>query len=137
MSNQHFHFKVITQKGIPYEKEIESLTVQIVNLGETTLLPHHGNFLGRVDISALSLVEYSHIRWFAVSGGHLSFNHEKNEAILLTDGFESEQDIDLERAKHAREKADNDIRNAKNERDAMIAEIKLKKALNRINVKSK
>lgn len=137
MSNESFHFKVITFKGLYIDKVIQSLSCEIVNLGLTTILPHHADFLGRVEISAFSILENNHIRWYAVAGGHLLFDHKKNEAILTTDCFESEQDIDLQRAQQAKQNADDAFRNAKTERDAMIAEIKLKKALNRISVKSK
>lgn len=137
MSNDSFRFKVITFRGLYIDKVVQSLSCEIVNLGLTTILPHHANFMGRVEISAFSILENNHIRWYAVGGGHLFFDHEKNEAILTTDCFENEDDIDLQRAQQAKEKADNDYRNAKTERDAMIAEIKLKKALNRITVKNK
>ena len=59
-----------------------------------------------------------------------------NEANLIATTFEWAEDIDLDRAKHAKEVAQARIAAAKNDnRELMLAEAKLQRALVRINVK--
>ena len=59
------------------------------------------------------------------------------EANLIATTFEWAEDIDLPRAQHAKEVAQNRIAAAKNdERELMLAEAKLRRALVRIGVKS-
>ena len=45
-------------------------------------------------------------------------------------------EIDIERAKHAKEIAESRLKNMQSQREMDLAEIKLKKALNRIHVAS-
>ena len=60
----------------------------------------------------------------------------RNEANLIATTFEWAEDIDLERAQRAKEKAEARIAAAKTDaRELMLASAKLQRALVRINVK--
>jgi F-type H+-transporting ATPase subunit epsilon len=73
-------------------------------------------------------------RYAACIGGMLAMI--RNEANLIATTFEWAEEIDLERAKHAKEAAEARIAAAKNDdKELMLASAKLKRALVRINVK--
>lgn len=135
MNSSNFLFSVITPYKTYFQKTVQSLSIFTEN-GQITILPHHIDLITNVDINIMTIIESNHKYRYAVSGGTLSFNHKMNQAILLTDAIEYEKDIDINRAINAKTRALNIISNKENdERDTQIAEIKLKKALNRINLK--
>ena len=81
--------------------------------------------------------EVERIRARMIDGDVCLLAHHAGEANLIATTFEWAEDIDLPRAQHAKEVAQNRIAAAKNdERELMLAEAKLRRALVRIGVKS-
>jgi len=69
---------------------------------------------------------------FAVSGGLLKVS--KNEAVVLAEAVERPEEIDLERAKKAKERAENRLKERTAETDLDRAAKALDRALNRIRL---
>lgn len=69
---------------------------------------------------------------FAISGGFLEVSN--NSATILADAIEPPEKIDLDRAKRARERAQERLRDMSGKIDAVRAEAALKRALNRIKI---
>jgi len=68
----------------------------------------------------------------AVNGGFVEVRKEK--VIVLAESAERAGDIDVERARAARERAELRVQSKRNDIDHLRAEIALQKALNRLNV---
>ncbi|TOK94785.1 F0F1 ATP synthase subunit epsilon, partial [Vibrio parahaemolyticus] len=73
----------------------------------------------------------------AVNGGFMEVS--ENVASIVADSAERERDIDLSRAQAARDRAQKRIAQAKNDHnqdDLRRAQVALRRAINRINVKT-
>ena len=94
------------------------------------------DYLGNVEISNLSLIANNKHYVYAISGGTINISQSENLIRLFVYAIESPDEIDLERAIRAKENASKLLSQASSKRDSIRAEIKLKRALNRIDVKS-
>ena len=129
-----FHLKISTPDGLLFDGEVERVRVRMID-GDVCLLAHHTDFVSAVGAGEASIaVADGQVRKAACIGGMLAMIN--NEANLIATTFEWAEDIDLDRAKHAKEVAQARIGAAKNDnRELMLAEAKLQRALVRINVK--
>ena len=129
-----FHLKISTPDGLLFDGEVERVRVRMID-GDVCLLAHHTDFVSAVGAGEASIaVADGQVRKAACIGGMLAMSN--NEASLIATTFEWAEDIDLDRAKRAREVAQARIAAAKNDdRELMLASAKLQRALVRINVK--
>lgn len=129
-----FHLKISTPDGLLFDGEVERVRVRMID-GDVCLLAHHTDFVSAVGAGEASIaVADGQVRKAACIGGMLAMIN--NEANLIATTFEWAEDIDLDRAKRAKEVAQARIAAAKNDnRELMLAEAKLQRALVRINVK--
>ena len=129
-----FHLKISTPDGLLFDGEVERVRVRMID-GDVCLLAHHTDYVSAVGAGEASIaVADGQVRKAAYIGGMLAMIN--NEASLIATTFEWAEDIDLDRAKRAREVAQARIAAAKNDdRELMLASAKLQRALVRINVK--
>ncbi|MBQ2992173.1 MAG: ATP synthase F1 subunit epsilon [Clostridia bacterium] len=129
-----FHLKISTPDGLAFDGEVERLRVRMID-GDVSLLAHHTDYVSAVGAGEAAIVTADgQTKYAACIGGMLAMIN--NEANLIATTFEWADDIDLERAKHAKEVAEARIAAAKNdERELVLASAKLQRALVRINVK--
>lgn len=127
-----FKVKIIT----PLAK-VRYLETSILNVvtpqGEMGILSNHMPIVTMISISRMSTVETNGRMNYAIAGGVLFFND--NEATILTDAIENQTEIDLERALAAKARAEDYLKTKDPEIDIKRAEVALRKAINRINVK--
>ena len=125
--------EIITPNG-PYKTiECQALTVGTID-GERGLLEHHMPIVLMLDISKLVLTIEGEKKYYAIAGGMLYF--ENGVAKILVDSIEAEEDIDVDRAISAKERAEKRLQSKDKNYDMRRAEIALKKAINRIRVSS-
>ena len=129
-----FHLKISTPDGLLFDGEVERVRVRMID-GDVCLLAHHTDYVSAVGAGEASIaVADGQVRKAACIGGMLAMINK--EASLIATTFEWAEDIDLDRAKRAREVAQARIAAAKNDdRELMLASAKLQRALVRINVK--
>ncbi len=129
-----FHLKISTPDGLLYDGEVERLRVRVID-GDICLLARHSDYVSAVGVGEAAITtEDGQTRTAACIGGMLSMIH--NEASLIATTFEWAEQIDLERAKRAKEAAEARIEAAKADaRELMLAKAKLQRALVRISVK--
>ena len=73
-------------------------------------------------------------QFYFVSGGFIYV--KKEEVTMITDAIESVEEIDLNRAKRAKERAEKRLASKNANIDVMRAELALKRAITRIGIKS-
>ncbi|MED9822004.1 MAG: ATP synthase F1 subunit epsilon [Christensenellales bacterium] len=129
-----FHLKISTPDGLAFDGEIERLRVRMID-GDVCLLAHHADYVSAVGAGEAAVVTADgETRHAACIGGMLAMIH--NEANLIATTFEWADDIDLDRAKRAKQVAEERIAAAKDDEKALLlAKAKLQRALVRINVK--
>ena len=129
-----FHLTISTPDGLLFDGEVQRVRARMID-GDVCLLAHHENYVSAVGAGEAALVTADgQTRTAACIGGMLTMID--NEATLIATTFEWADQIDLDRAKRAREVAQARISAAKNDkRELMLAEAKLQRALVRINVK--
>ena len=101
--------------------------------GQMGLLSHHMPLVTQLSISILTSIHEGNRHRYAIAGGVLFF--QNNEATLMADAFESEGEIDLERAQRAKQRAEERLKSKDPNLDVKRAELALLKAINRINAK--
>ena len=129
-----FHLKISTPDGLLFDGDVERLRVRVIE-GDICLLAHHADYVSAVGAGEAAIVTNDgQPRTAACIGGMVSMIN--NEANLIATTFEWAEQIDLERAKRAKEAAEARIAEAKADaQEVILAKAKLQRALVRINVK--
>lgn len=127
-----FSLEILTPDGTVYSGEAESLLIR-TDGGDVEFLRGHANFFAPLAIGRARIIENGNHRLASVQGGFVSVVDGAVRVCATT--FEFAENIDLNRAKAAREKAEQLISRANDERSMNIAKAKLCRAINRIDVK--
>ena len=115
-----FHLKISTPDGLLYDGEVERLRVRVID-GDVCLLARHSDYVSAVGVGEAAITTADgQTRTAACIGGMLSMIH--NEASLIATTFEWAEQIDLERAKRAKEAAEAKIAAAKEDTVQLIAD---------------
>ena len=128
------HLKVITHERIVLEDDIDELYVQTTD-GRIGILKNHIPVICALDVGVTKVVKDNNSQCVATMGGILQFAH--NKATILTDIAELECDIDVARAKLAKERAEARLKAQEENLDVARAQIALSKAIARINATDK
>lgn len=126
-----FKLKIVTPHGIYRETEVEILNIRST-VGQLGILANHLPMACGLDISEMNYIENGIRQHFSTGGGFVYVGED--ETTVIVNSIESPEEIDLERAMKAKERAEKRLAH-KDDIDVMRAEIALKKALTRIDVK--
>lgn len=131
-----FHLQIATADGLLYDGPAERVVVRTTE-GDVGLLKGHIDYVAALkDVSELRLTVGGKTRIAAVSGGFVSVSKEITYISAIT--LEWADEIDKDRAQRAKETAEKRLQDKKQEDlDYRLAEMKLKRALNRINIADK
>ncbi|MDP2813409.1 MAG: ATP synthase F1 subunit epsilon [Erysipelotrichaceae bacterium] len=125
-----FTVRIVTPRGLYRELNTSILNV-VSTEGQLGILRNHMPLVAILIISMLSTVEEDGRHRYAISGGTLYF--KDNVATIMTDAVERSDEIDIERALRAKQRAEERMKTVAEEQDLMRAQIALQRALNRIN----
>lgn len=128
-----FHLKIVTPDRLVFEGEVEQITARVTT-GDVGILAGHERYVAPLSIGRLAVRQDGKTRYAAIGNGFLKVN--KTETTILALSCEWADEIDIERANRAKERAEARLRMMQSTKDLDLAEIKLKKALNRIRVGS-
>ena len=119
-------------KGEVFSKEINMLIVRSI-CGELGILPKHARLLTELNPHAMRIKESGGETQLFVSGGFMEVTPEK--ITILADAAENPDDIDVDRAKAAYERANERLNKKDSEVDIQRAEAALARAKARLLVK--
>ena len=128
-----FPLEIVTPDGLEFSGEAESILLRTTE-GDIELLAGHADLLAALGIGRARIIAGGESKFAALAGGFVLVKSGKAQVVATT--FEFAEDIDLARAESAKERAENQLKNARGEKDIKLAEARLKRALNRINVKT-
>ena len=126
-----FHLQIVTPDGLVFDGAAESLHVR-ADTGDIEIMRGHEDYFAALGTGRARLTTKDGSRYASASGGFLSVRG--GEVKLVSTTFEFADEIDLSRAKRAKENAEEIIKASSDERMIKLAKAKLSRAINRINV---
>ncbi|WP_407269315.1 F0F1 ATP synthase subunit epsilon [Radiobacillus sp. PE A8.2] len=122
---------VVTPDGPVMEDTFEMVSCKAEN-GELGVLPGHIPLVAPLTISVVRLKASDRTDRIAVSGGFLEVRPDK--VTILAQSAELPSDIDVERARKAKERAERRLQTKQDDIDFRRAELSLRRALNRLDI---
>jgi F-type H+-transporting ATPase subunit epsilon len=117
-------------------KETVDIVMAVGALGEFGILPNHIPFLTTLQPGELRFRKDGQLEYMAVTGGFAEVSN--NKVTILAEAAERAREIDIDRAKRAKERAERRLARAKAEAiDYLRAEAALKRSLIRLNIAEK
>ena len=128
MSN--FLLEIFTPFGKYFDSYVEEIVVQTEEycLG---ILPNHAPLIAKVKVSKLTIIQNGERKCYAVGEGLI--NVSKDGVTLLLESIEGKKDIDIDRAREAKKRAEERLATLVNI-DVERAQKALLRANNRISV---
>ena len=126
-----FNLKVVTPDGLAFDSEIESLLVRTDD-GDVEFLAGHIDYMASLGTGRARIKADGKDRYASVSGGFVTVKGGAVKLIAIT--FEFADQIDITRAKAARDDAKNTLAASKDDKAIELAKAKLQRALNRLGV---
>ncbi len=125
-----FKLEIITPEKKFFDGETEQVIVR-TTVGDVGILKGHEPYCAALGIGQIRVMIDGKYRHAATSGGVIKVNRQKT--VILADSCEWADEIDVQRAETAKDKAEDRIKKAESDRAVKMAEAKLKRALNRID----
>ncbi len=126
-----FSLQIVTPEGILFEGDAESLLCRTAD-GDVEILAGHTELFAPIGIGRVRIRMNGGDRMASAAGGFLAV--KKSGVTLSAVTFEFAEDIDLHRAKTAKEKAERLLSAAQDDRAERLAKAKLSRALSRISI---
>lgn len=127
-----YRLKIVTPDRLVYDELAESLVARSIT-GDVCIMARHTEYISPLAIGQVKVKKKGEWRVASCSGGTLVVTG--GNATIIADTFEWKDEIDLERAEKAKEKAEERMQSDGTEFEFKLAELKLKRAINRINTK--
>lgn len=128
------HLKITTHQKTIFESDVKEIYSKST-VGEFGILPNHVPMMCPLEICVTKVVLEHEVLFFAIMGG--IFQLKGNNAVILTPAAESGSDIDVQRAKEAKERAEARLSDNAGKVDVPRAEIALHKAMARLQAANK
>lgn len=126
------HVNVVTPDGKVYDGDVDMVSVRTVE-GELGILPRHIPLVAPLTVGAVRLKKGSTVEKVAVSGGFVEVRPD--QVTILAEAAELPSGIDVDRARQAKERAEQRLNSEKADAiDFKRAEFALKRAINRLDV---
>lgn len=130
MAKNKMRLQIITPMKTILDEEVDSVILSTTE-GEMGILYDHEPVVVLLGYKTLSYTQDEVKKYATTLGGFAEIT--KDKIVVLTDASEFADEIDLERAKRAKERAEKRLSDSN--MDHLRAEIALKKAIARINLK--
>jgi len=127
--------EIITPGKIAFKGEVQSVTVPGTE-GSFQVLKNHAPLMSTFEIGEIKLVLPDDGRKFYATGGG-TVEVLNNQVLLLADSLEEVAEIDVERARGAKERAENRLLHKTDTTDVDRAEKALMRAVNRLRLVEK
>ena len=122
---------IVTPDGPVSETEAD-MVVAVTENGEIGVLPGHIAMVAPLKIGALRLKKGNSTESVAVHGGFIEVRPDV--VTVLAQQAELASDIDIDRAKRAAKRAEEKLQAKTDQQEALLVELDLRRAINRINV---
>ena len=137
MSTKTLKLEIVTQEKQVLATEATSVSIK-TEMGEITVLPDHIPLFTKLVIGEMRYREpgSNQTHYYAISGGFMDVG-VGNQVTILADHALRADDINEALVEQARQEAEEAMKNQTSQRDFMIAEASLRKALNELKIAQK
>lgn len=125
-----FKLEIVTPDRAFYSDEVDMVILRGVD-GDLAILNNRAPIITPLSIGKVRIKKDGKERIAAISDGYVSVTKEKT--TVITDSAEWPEEIDIERAKRAKERAEKRLKEREGV-DILRAELALHRALNRLEV---
>ncbi len=125
-----FRLEIVTPEKTFFDGETEQIIAR-TTVGDVGILNGHEPYCAALGIGQMRVMIDGQFKRAATSGGIIKVSKEKT--VVLVQSCEWAEDIDVDRAEHAKQVAEDRIKAAQSDNELRLAEAKLKRALNRID----
>ncbi len=129
---QTFHLEIVTPERSFYNGEAEMVVVRTVQ-GDVAFMADHMWTVTPLATGLLKIKDKKGIKKATCSGGFIHVKEGK--AIIVTNSAEWPEEIDLDRAIEAKERAEKNLKSSDSNINVERAKVAMFRALNRIRVK--
>lgn len=127
---REYKLQIVTPDGLKFDGMAESLLVRTDD-GDVQILAGHVDYMASIGTGRAKITVGGKERLAACSGGFLTCSGGEVKLVAVT--FEYSDEIDLERAKRAKERAEELLNEAKNDKEMLLAKARMRRAVSRIN----
>ena len=127
-----FQLQIVTPDGLLYDGPAQRLITRTTE-GDVGILARHSDYVAPLDIGETK-IKFSDGTTLVGSSAHGMVSVTGGVVRLVAGTFEWADEIDVDRAQRALEKAKEKLARKNSDYELRMAEYKLKRALNRINV---
>lgn len=129
---QEFPLRIVTPRGEKFNGTATSITLRSV-VGDVCIRARHADYITVIDIGRVTIQHADgKTDRCACTSGYLSVRD--GTVSLVVAAFEFSDQIDIERALEAKERAEHIISTTEDEKQMKVAQLKLKRALNRLSL---
>ena len=129
-----FMLQIITPEKVFFEGEVQRVIVRTTE-GDVGILAKHEKYVAALPSGPVRItLENGKERLSALSGGAVKVS--PSQTAILANAVEWAEDIDVDWAKRSEQDALRRKENSKDQQELQYAEMKLKRALNRLRVSS-
>lgn len=131
-----FKLTIVTPEKNFFEGDVERVIVRTTE-GDVGILAHHVNYVAALTIGPLQIIteDGKGSKIAAIDGGFITVS--KEETVIIAKTCEWAEEIDVVRANAAKQRAEDKIHSNLSDKELHHAQIKLKRALNRISIAEK
>ena len=126
-----FHLKIATPDSVVFDGQAESLLIRTAE-GDAEIMAGHMEFLSALGTGRARLISGGSTRLASSSGGFVSVKNGEVSVVATT--FEFADEIDINRARAAKEKAESALSSNTDKKVEAFLKAKLARATSRINV---
>ena len=129
-----FSLEIITPRGIYFSSKVKSLSIKLTS-GYRTFLAGHLPLIGSLAYAPMHIVKDGKTNYYALHGGAINVTKEK--ITIICNAIEHASEIDIARAKSAKERAEAIIKEKRPGMDIKRAQLALARALARLQAAEK
>ena len=132
---ESFTVEVVTPHKV-YEPFLATKLIVTTDAGEINILSNHAEYIANVEISPLTIYQGDKVTHYAVGGGAIRFDENKNKATLILNSFKSVEDINLTKIEISKKKWQEKLLEDSSTFEHKQAELHLKRIINEMTTKN-
>jgi F-type H+-transporting ATPase subunit epsilon len=126
-----FQLEIVTPDRKFYEDDVDMVVVR-TTAGDLGILKNHMSLVSPLAVGTIKIKKNGEQLEAACAGGFVQVRQDKT--TIITDSAEWPEEIDVDRAKKAAERAEDRLKMKSSELDMIRAQAALERALNRLRV---